>query len=147
MNEGREGWTEGRREEEEERGELRGERRREVTLPLLWWPGITHLSRSVAFGHSVHLVSVLMLSCWGFCDAAPPPASLPILANPQLSVFPLLLTVLHAFLGRIIRACSSPVISVCITSEHSPHPPPRPECPQGPPVHVHVQSRALHLPP
>jgi len=29
MNEGREGWTEGRREEEEERGELRGERRRE----------------------------------------------------------------------------------------------------------------------
>lgn len=79
------------------------------------------MSRSVGFGHSAHLVSVLTPSCWGFCDAAPPPASLPILAHPQLSVFPLLLTILHAFLGRIIRACSSPVISVCIASEHSPH--------------------------
>lgn len=29
MNEGRQGWTEGRREEEEETGQLRGERRRE----------------------------------------------------------------------------------------------------------------------
>lgn len=51
----------------------------------------------------------------------------------SLSVFPLLLTVLHAFLGCIIRVCSSLVISVCITSEHSP-PPPSPECPQIPPV-------------
>lgn len=50
----------------------------------------------------------------------------------SLSVFPLLLTILHAFLGCIIRVCSSLVISVCITSEHSPHSPPEPRVSPNP---------------